>query len=439
MVSTRKLTAAQKRKINVEIDIELAAMRAGKPAPPPEPVSSMRLTKSVVARIPFQAHGQRLYRDSQLMGFAVRVTPGSKTFVVEKRVNRKVRRIKLGRHGEITCEQARRQAQYLLGRIAVGIDPLTEKEAATARTVTLAEVFDAYLGARKDLKPKTSYDYRRCLRVAFRSWCARPMLEITKDMIAKRHVVIAEAHGEAYANLSMRVLRALFNFAAGQYEDSQGRSLITENPVKRLSQTRAWYRVARRQTVIKPHELAAWYQAVMALESELVRDYLLLALFTGLRRQEVARLTWDRVDLKARTLTVVDTKNRDPHTLPLSAYLFGMLTARRAAAHSDYVFPGDGKGGYLIEPRAQIAKVVKQSGVSFTIHDLRRTFTTAAESLDISTLTVKRLLNHKFTDVTSGYAVIDTERLRGPMQRISDYLLSAMGERNVVTELSRLG
>ncbi len=60
----------------------------------------------------------------------------------------------------------------------------------------------------------------------------------------------------------MRVLRALFNFAAGQYEDAKGHSLIAENPVKRLSQTRAWYRVKRRQTYIKPHELAAWGKGI---------------------------------------------------------------------------------------------------------------------------------------------------------------------------------
>jgi hypothetical protein len=40
-----------------------------------------------------------------------------------------------------------------------------------------------------------------------------------------------------------------------RYEDSKGQALIQDNPVKRLSQTRAWYRVERRQTVIKPHEL----------------------------------------------------------------------------------------------------------------------------------------------------------------------------------------
>jgi integrase len=64
----------------------------------------------------------------------------------------------------------------------------------------------------------------------------------------------------------------------------------------------------------------------------------------------------------------------------------------------------------------------------FTIHDLRRTFTTTAESLNISAYALKRLLNHRMNhDVTSGYLVIDVERLRKPMQQITDYLLKSMG------------
>jgi hypothetical protein len=262
----------------------------------------MRLIKSVVERLELPVHGQRIYRDSELVGFALRATSGAKTFVLEKRIGRKVRRIKLGRYGELTCEQARKAAQTLLGKIASGIDPVVERQAARAKAVTLGEVFEAYLLTRKDLKPKTLYDYHRVMHVAFAYWKSKPIVAITKDQVARRHVAIAEEHGEAYANLSMRVLRALFNFAAGQYEDSQGRSLITENPVKRLSQTRAWYRIERRRSVIKPHELPVWYQGVMGLsvpgssaQSETVRDYLLLLLFTGLRRQEAASLrggTW---------------------------------------------------------------------------------------------------------------------------------------------------
>jgi len=70
-------------------------------------------------------------------------------------------------------------------------------------------------------------------------------------------------------------------------------------------------------------------------------------------------------------------------------------------------------------------KITQVSGVTFTMHDLRRTFTTTAESLDISTYALKRLLNHKMnSDVTAGYIITDVERLHKPMQQITDYILS---------------
>lgn len=233
----------------------------------------------------------------------------------------------------------------------------------------------------------------------------------------------------------MRVLRAMFNFAAGEYEDEMGKPFILENPVKRLSHTRAWYRVARRQTVIKKHDLPSWYEVVMNFETErtsskshTIRDYLLLLLFTGLRRSEAAKLTWDAIDFKAKTLTINDTKNNEQHVLPLSDFLYELLTRRKEQAESKYVFPGTGASGYIIEPRKVMAKIVEQSGVNFTLHDLRRSFITIAESLDIPAYALKKLLNHKNkADVTAGYLVIDVERLRRPMQLITDTLSKLMG------------
>jgi integrase len=84
-------------------------------------------------------------------------------------------------------------------------------------------------------------------------------------------------------------------------------------------------------------------------------------------------------------------------------------------------------------------KVEIASGVRFCIHDMRRTFATAAASLDVPAYAVKALLNHKSTgDVTAGYIQVTTERLRVPMQRITDYFLSAGGLRPSasITELS---
>ena len=70
----------------------------------------------------------------------------------------------------------------------------------------------------------------------------------------------------------------------------------------------------------------------------------------------------------------------------------------------------------------------KASGVSFCIHDLRRTFATVAESLDIPAYALKRLLNHaNGADVTAGYIVANVERLREPMQKITDYVLKSAG------------
>lgn len=386
----------------------------------------MKLTKTVVDKIkPPTDKTQQFYRDEQLKGFALRITAnGVKSFVIEKLVNHKVKRITLGRYGEITVEQARKEAQRLLGKIAMGVDPVLEKREAKVRTITLLQVFEDYLKARKSLKPTTLYNYHSMIKLAFKDWTNKPLLAITKDKVMKLHTQLGENSGEAYANLAMRILRALFNFAAGQYENAQGQPIIQENPVKRLSQTRAWYRLKRRQNVIKPHELAAWYKAVNNLTNETLRDYLLLLLFTGLRRQEAAKLKWSEVDLKAKTLVIGDTKNHDPHTLPLSNYLDELLTRRQQQTSSDYVFAGTGAGGYIVEPRKQMVRVTQESGVAFTIHDLRRTFITVAESLDISSYAVKRLVKHKMNnDVTAGYIINDVERLRKPMQAITDYLL----------------
>ncbi|CZG79821.1 integrase arm-type DNA-binding domain-containing protein [Legionella pneumophila] len=371
---------------------------------------------------------QKKYYDDNLKGFGVRVTSGgTKAFFVEKLINRKLNRITIGRYPEISPDMARKKATELLGQIAMGKDPVAERRAQSMREITLNEVFQEYLQTRKTLKPKTINNYTHMIDKAFHSWKNKPILSITKDRISKHHEKLGTEHGEAYANLAMRVLRALFNFAAGQYEDAHGKSLIMENPVRRLSQTRAWYRVERRQTYIKPHELEAWYQALKNIENETLRDYLLLILLTGLRREEAATLKWENVDLAAKTFTVVKTKNNESHTLPLSDFLYDLLDCRYQTRINDYVFPGSGAAGHIIEPRKQMAHVTKASGIHFTVHDLRRTFITIAESLDISAYALKRLMNHKMTnDVTAGYIITDVERLRMPMKIITNYFLKCM-------------
>lgn len=396
---------------------------------------SQKLTKTFVESIPYLDNGQIFYRDSDVKGFGLRVGTSSKVYIAEGKVDGKTVRISIGHHGIFTAEQARSEAKNLLGMIARGINPNDVSKAKKAKSVTLSEVYQAYLKARNSLKPRTIYDYDRFMKTYFEEWNNKPLAEISKDLIEKKHREIGD-RSEAQANLAMRFMRAIFNFALGQYEDSSGNTIIADNPTKRLSQTRAWYRVERRQTVIKAHDLPVWFKAVSELPTfssginrEAVKDYLLLLIFTGLRREEGLGLQWKDVDFKAKTLTIPDPKNRQSHTLPLSTFLYKLLKKRsdNNVEKSAFVFPGRGIKGYMDDPNKLMKLVVEKSGVTFTPHDLRRTFITIAESLDISAYALKRLANHKMTnDVTAGYIIGDAERLREPMQRITDYLLKAM-------------
>ena len=245
------------------------------------------------------------------------------------------------------------------------------------------------------------------------------------------------------------------------FEDEESGTLYA-NPVTVLSskKRKAWFKVDRRRTLIKNSDLPAWHKAVVNLDNSIMTDYLLFLLFTGLRRQEAATLKWKQVDFKEGCFTIMDTKNKHPHTLPLSDYLDKLLTTRQEGLKielaeakaalakigtmtlrdqqtarnrialaesrlaSPYVFPGEGKTGYIVEPKRAIDAVTAATGVSFSCHDLRRTFATLAESLDMSGYTVKALLNHKQADndVTGGYIILNVDRLREPMQKITNAL-----------------
>ncbi len=398
----------------------------------------MKLTKAIVDKaLPPVGKDQIFYRDEQLKGFALRVTAGGvKSFVVETVIGNKVRRMTLGKYGKLTAEEARKEAQSLLGRIARGANPIAEKKVQKAKGITLRQAFEDYLKARKSLKKTTITDYHRVLNQVVPDWMGKTIANISKEMIAKRHTQYGDSNSKARANLAMRLLRAIYNFAINQYQTDEGVALILTNPVKFLSHARSWYRIDRRQTVIKQHQLADWHKGLMRLseyypsdQAEMWQDYFLLVLFTGMRRTEAASLRWEDVDLKAKTFTLRDTKNRDPHTLPMSDFIEKLFARRRQVTkRGEFVFPADSGSGHITEPRKAMLNVVQLSRVEFTIHDLRRTFITTAESLDIAAYALKRLLNHRMNhDVTSGYLVIDVERLRKPMQQITDYLLRSMG------------
>lgn len=109
---------------------------------------------------------------------------------------------------------AKRRKRLLL-IIASGGDPIADKRADKMGDVTLKKVFNNYTQVRKTLKQTTLTNYQQIINKAFDNWGNMPLLSITKDKIAQHHENLGKDHGEAYANLAMRVLRALFNLLLG--------------------------------------------------------------------------------------------------------------------------------------------------------------------------------------------------------------------------------
>lgn len=183
--------------------------------------------------------------------------------------------------------------------------------------------------------------------------------------------------------------------------------------------------------MIPDHRLAQWYQTVILLKDDKIRDYLLLLLFTGLRRMEAATLKWSDIDLEGKFLTIRSevAKNHHEHRLPLTDFLHALLVQRKPkTGDSEFVFPGRGEKGHMVDSDHVIGGVSKKCGSNFTVHDIRRTFLTTAEMLEVPHYALKKLANHvSRRDVTAGYIVVSAERLRVYMDRISDHFVNLLG------------
>lgn len=378
---------------------------------------TLRLTKRTIEAIVPPSAGQVLYRDADLPGFGLRVGTRSRVFFVEGQVRRRTVRVTLGKFGPLSPEVARKKALRALSEMAEGRDPNAEKKGRQASSMTLQAAFDDFFATRS-LADSSRDNYGRTIDVYLRDWAEKPIAEIDRRMVLARHRKIGEANGPVAANGVFRHFRSVYNFVSATHGE------LPPNPVSILTQARAWNAERRRRSVIPAHGMPKWWRAVH-LEDEDVRDFLLVALFTGMRRSEIARLRWENIDLSGRTLTVPVTKNGDPLDLPLSDFLFDLLTDRRTDDPAgEWVFPGDGETGHIVETKRFYARVAKNSGITFTLHDLRRTFVTIAESLDIPHYALKRLLNHRTDgDVTGGYIIMDVERLRRPVSRVAERIL----------------
>ncbi len=399
-------------------------------------MTKTNLNKKTVDDLPFPEKGEQTVWDAKLRGFGIRVTRGAKTYFALGRVGAKLVRYNVGSALEDNpayrlAGDARNAAREALVDMAKGINPkATAPEPVQA--LTLSKAAETYF-AGKTLKPRSEASVRFALKSYFADWMTKELPTITPADMLTRFRKITKDNGPGAANLGARGFRAIWSYVR-KTTATGGSYTLPDCPVQIISATKSWNRLERRQTYVTDARLSDWFKALDQLtantsdpDAQGFRDFLELLLRTGLRRSEAEGMLWTNVDMQGRTLTIPDTKNGKALTLPLSTQAMTILQRRLGATGgAGLVFAGNGTGrgrsagqtGKLGNTRAMLNAA--KEGVPFTMHDLRRTFCTLADGLGFSTFTIKRMMNHSDGDVTSGYIIHSPERLRVPMQAISD-------------------
>lgn len=386
----------------------------------------IKITDKSVDRLPLSDVAVE-YFDSKLAGFGVRTGKKGKTYFVKGKADGKQFNRKIGRVGLMPFDDAYQTAVAILNDADQGVTPdQREAKKQDDDAITLELMLKKYFETRKTLKPRTKKLYQQCFNWYLDDWKQMPMQDITPAMVVAKHAEVG-AISKAMSDGAFRVVRALYNFAMDMYEDT-----ITRNPVKRLSTLNAWYRVPRKQKFIKPTQLPVFFE-ILNRYPGMVADYMELLLFTGVRSaSEIAKLKIKDVDFKDQSIILHDTKSGKPLYVPACKSALAVLSRRVADAKaqgSEFLFYSTGTKkssvGHLVDVRDMVLFMFSQTELTgLTPHDMRRSFLTYADEIELPNVVKKRLVGHAIpTDVTDGYIVLTMDRLRSAVDRIEAFIL----------------
>ncbi|KJV53440.1 phage integrase family protein [Orientia tsutsugamushi str. Karp] len=80
----------------------------------------------------------------------------------------------------------------------------------------------------------------------------------------------------------------------------------------------------------------------------MIRDFALLALYTGARKSNVLEMEWDNIDFVRKIWHIPKTKNGKAQNIPLTNEMMKILQARKLTSTSKWVLPSDtSESGHL--------------------------------------------------------------------------------------------
>jgi len=380
----------------------------------------VKLTKSAIDALATPPK-DIVYWDSGCPGFGVKVTPkGRKVFIVLYRTGgagSRLRKYTIGPYGRVTLHHARTAALKIFAARTEGRDPAAEKQQVRRRLVAdrvedLVELFISEHVA----KTRSAREISRLLRrEIIPSWGTRSVHELGKRQVIDLVTEVAARGTPAAANKLLKVVKTFFGWCVG-------RAILDLSPAKGVA---APARERARDRVLDDKELARIIRAARQIGGPYGGIVELLAL-TGQRREEIAQLTWDEIDLAYRTLTLPAsrTKNGKPHIVHLSRAAIAVLV--RAPKLGKFVFSLSGTKPFQSFSAAK-RELDKLSGVpNWRLHDLRRTCVSGMARLGVPPHVADKVLNHQGGTISGVAAVYQRHEFQAErkdaLERWSDHL-----------------
>lgn len=338
-------------------------------------------------------------------GFGIRLEPtGTKTFVLWYRFNGKAEGITIGRYPKVSLATARTASSKIKEKIERGIDPridIKSERRANKEAYTVKDLVEEYLEKHAKLKKRSWKEDERILnKDVVPKWGRRKAKDINRLEINLLLDSIVERGAPIQANMTLAVIRKMFNFAIG-------RSILAFNPCLGIPSPS---KPNQRNRVLSETELKEfWFRLDNARMAKGTKLILKLQLVTAQRKGEVAGAKWDDIDLKKGwwTISAEKAKNGLPHRIPLSSLALEILkNAKEYSGNSQWVFPSPHQDKPITGPAIDhaVRKNYDCFGIDhFTPHDLRRTAASLMTGTGISRLTVGKILNHAESGVTATY------------------------------------
>ena len=359
----------------------------------------IRITKSAIDALP-TPKPDVVYWDFSYPGFGVKITPkGRKVFIVLYRTGgtgSRLRKYTIGPYGRVTLHQARVAAQKVLAAKLEGRDPAAEKREAKRRVVAdrVEDLLETFVAQRLSQNRSGGEIARLLRREMGKTWIGRSIHEISKRDVVELVSAIEQRGAPIAANKTLKSIKTFFRWCVGRAVLDQSLAENVPLPSKEIARDRVLDDDELVHVILAARKIGGPYGGIVEL----------LAL-TGQRREEVARMKWDELDLVRQlwTLPKSRTKNAKAHAVHLSQQSMAVL--KSTDRKGPYVFSLLGTKPFPGFSRAK-RRLEQLSGVTgWRLHDLRRTCVSGMARLGIAPHVADKILNHQ-SGTISGVAAV---------------------------------